>query len=85
VEAAPVLERDDFSSSHHLALSYCFEHDLFQEPVSTSWDHALVQLLEFKIAKPTNPQESPAIGHNSTGGLAKLGWRRWKGGALQPT
>src|SRR5271169_4277210 len=29
------LERGDFSSSHHLALSCCFEHDLFQEPVST--------------------------------------------------
>jgi hypothetical protein len=30
------LERDDFSSNHHLALSCWFEHDLFQESASTS-------------------------------------------------
>src|SRR5262245_43992430 len=36
------LERDDFSSSHHPALSSCFARDLFRKPVPTFRDHALI-------------------------------------------
>jgi hypothetical protein len=35
------LERDDFSLSHHPALSFCFARDLFRKPVPTFRDHAL--------------------------------------------
>ena len=40
----PPLERDDFSSSRHPALSFfLFEHDLFGKPVPTFPDHALIE------------------------------------------
>src|SRR6267154_2279419 len=37
------LERDDFSSNRHPALSF-FEHDLSEKPVPTFPDHALERL-----------------------------------------
>jgi hypothetical protein len=35
------LERDDFSSNRHRALTLLLEHDLFRKPVPTFRDHAL--------------------------------------------
>jgi hypothetical protein len=37
-----LLERDDFSLSHHPALTFCFARDLFRKPVPTFRDHALM-------------------------------------------
>jgi hypothetical protein len=36
-----VLERDDFSSNHHPALSFCLSMIFFGKPVPTFPDHAL--------------------------------------------
>src|SRR6516164_65839 len=35
------LERDDFSSNHHPALSFCLSMIFFRKPVPTFRDHAL--------------------------------------------
>jgi len=38
------LERDDFSSNHHPALTFCLSMIFFRKPVSTFRDHALIVL-----------------------------------------
>jgi uncharacterized protein (TIRG00374 family) len=41
-ETIGFLERDDFSSSYHRALTFCLARDLLRKPVPTFRDHALV-------------------------------------------
>ena len=69
----PPLERDDFSSSRHPALSFfLFEHDLFGKPVPTFPDHALIEFrdghgsrdgdLTEPRSRPSTPKGAAAIG-----------------------
>src|SRR5262245_60485380 len=50
------LERDDFSSSHHPALSSCFARDLFRKPVPTFRDHALTPRAHFAPTLERRPE-----------------------------
>ena len=55
------LERDDFSSNHHPALSSCFARDLFRKPVPTFRDHALA----LGHSGPLSPGELHAVARRS--------------------
>ena len=58
------LERDDFSSNRHAALSFLFEHDLFGKPVPTFPDHALGELHCTDRSAKASTAIKPAINSN---------------------
>ena len=52
------LERDDFSSNHHPALTFCLSMIFFRKPVATFRDHALAPESKFvRQERPRMPKD----------------------------
>ena len=76
------LERDDFSSSRHRALAYCWSMIFFRKPVSTFRDHALtgrpqgspVQLDPFDKIESTRRRFTADSGGVKPLGLSQRSW-----------
>src|SRR6516165_8132528 len=55
------LERDDFSSNHHPALTFCLSMIFFRKPVATFRDHALDDSARHYSPFPNRTIASPTV------------------------
>src|SRR6516165_10169721 len=70
------LQRDDFSSNRHLALSYWWSMIFFRKPVSTFRDHALIPQRAAVLARIGAADQHAAPGVDADRLRAAPGQRR---------